>query len=166
MESNHESLPWTTNKVSSMYSHVQVCWWIMFLVVMLTYIWREPNVPYAQRLATTEILFIHRKREVEHNTKKRNSTQEVNVENPKLGGKTTAAHRLQTVTMYECTKQWVHGGNDLGLTIFATGGDYNRGNDLVSLSLCTVTHSLFFLHQQEKWQQQQILKVCPKSYLY
>ena len=103
MESNHESLPWTTNKVSSMYSHVQVCWWIMFLVVMLTYIWREPNVPYAQRLATTEILFIHRKREVEHNTKKRNSTQEVNVENPKLGGKTTAAHRLQTITMMECT---------------------------------------------------------------
>ena len=37
--------------------------------------------------------------------------------------------------------------------IFATGGGYNRGNDLflsLSLSLYTITCSLFFLHQQGK----------------
>ena len=57
------------------------------------------NVPYAQRSATTELGMIHKKREIKRDTKERQGTQQVYVENPKLGGKTTAAHRLQTVTM-------------------------------------------------------------------
>ena len=40
-----------------------------------------------------------------------------------------ATHRLQTITISECTIV-KHRGNDLELAIFATGGGYNIGNDL------------------------------------
>ena len=127
----------------------------------------QRSAPYVQCSATTEIIFIHRKREMKRDTKERKNTQEVNVENPKLGEKTTAAHRLQTITMWECTtvsslrqRPRAHKSSpQVAVTIEATT------SFSLSLSLCTVTHS-HFLHQQEKSQRPTHSKRLALSHIY
>ena len=73
-------------------------------------------------------------------------TQYVNVENPNVG-KTTAAHRLQKITMRERLQRWKHRGNDLLHPFLATRGDYNGGNDLClshshALSIHSYMHTI------------------------
>ena len=53
------------------------------------------------------------------NRNEREGTQNVNVENPNVG-KTTAAHRLQNITMSENTEMGKQRGNDLLSPFFAT----------------------------------------------
>ena len=55
------------------------------------------------------------------------------MENPNAG-KTTAVHRLQTITILQYTID-EHRGNDLLFTVFATGGGYNTDTNSSSLSL-------------------------------
>ena len=93
------------------------------------------------------------------------------VENPNVGKnhdspQTVNYHYRKHYTMMEC---W---GNDLNLPVLATGGGYNRGNDLLvslPLSLSLYTRLLSSLLHQQEWQytnEQHTEKICPRSYLY
>ena len=63
----------------------------------------------------------------------RENAQDVSVENPNVG-KTTAVHRLQTITMMKYTTMMKLRGNDLELTTFATGGGNTMEEATTSLS--------------------------------
>ena len=91
------------------------------------------------------------------------------VENPNVG-KTTAVHRLQTITMIVnvCTTVKLR-GNDLELTIFATGGGNTQRQRPLTLSLSVALFTLaptrVAMHNEQQ-HASAYKTVCPRSYLY